>query len=452
MGIRHLQAFLLFLGMTIGYSMRVNMFVAIVAMANSSTANPDFEDYGWDADEKATILSSFFWGYTVMQLPSGYLANVWSGQKLLASGVLICGVFNLLMQAAAHYGDVIAVCACRVGMGLSQSCLLPCIHTLLSKWVPPNERARLGTFAYAGAQFGTVFALPVSGWVAASSLGWPFVFYIFGGLAIIWSILFFIFGADSPSEHRSISIEEKSYIVQSLMIDQEIQEISTEKLKVPWKSILTSVPMWAIIITHCGQNWGYWMLLTGMPNFMNAILGYNIQKNGTMSALPYLVMWILSFPLSWLADFALRKGISRSIVRKICNTMAFWGPAVALLVLGLEPGVKDTIAVAILVVAVALNAGALCGFQINHIDLSPNFSGTMMSITNCLASIVAVAEPLLVSKIITKETDASQWSTVFFLSAGIYFTANLVFLIFGQAVVQSWNDPKVKNHRTNEKM
>lgn len=42
-GIRHVQALLLFLGMTIGYSLRVAMSVAIVPMANATTANPDIE-------------------------------------------------------------------------------------------------------------------------------------------------------------------------------------------------------------------------------------------------------------------------------------------------------------------------------------------------------------------------------------------------------------------------
>lgn len=74
----------------------------------------------------------------------------------------------------------------------------------------------LGTFAYAGAQFGTVIAMPISGFLAASKVGWPSIFYVFGVLAIVWSTLFFLCGADSPSSHRTISREEKEYIEDSL--------------------------------------------------------------------------------------------------------------------------------------------------------------------------------------------------------------------------------------------
>jgi len=90
------------------------------------------------------VLSSFFWGYVVTQVPSGYIANVWSAQKLLGIGMLICGVLKVITPVVADHWGLTAVLVCRVGMGLAQACLLPCIQTLLSKWVPPAERARLG--------------------------------------------------------------------------------------------------------------------------------------------------------------------------------------------------------------------------------------------------------------------------------------------------------------------
>lgn len=42
-GVRHLQAFLLFLGLTLAYAMRVNLSVAIVAITDRHAANPEFD-------------------------------------------------------------------------------------------------------------------------------------------------------------------------------------------------------------------------------------------------------------------------------------------------------------------------------------------------------------------------------------------------------------------------
>lgn len=78
----------------------------------------------------------------------------------------------------------------------------------------------LGTFAYAGGQFGTVITMPIAGVLATSRIGWPSIFYIFGALAIVWSVAFFFYGADAPADHRGISQEERMFIEESLKTDE----------------------------------------------------------------------------------------------------------------------------------------------------------------------------------------------------------------------------------------
>ena len=41
---------------------------------------------------------------------------------------------------------------------------------------------------------------------------------------------------------------------------------------VPWKSMLMSKPVWAIIVAHFAENWGFYTLLTGLPRFMTGEL------------------------------------------------------------------------------------------------------------------------------------------------------------------------------------
>lgn len=112
-------------------------------------------------------------------------------------------------------------------------------------------------------------------------------------------------------------------------------------------------------------------------------------------------MLILTIPVSFLSDWSGKKGVSRGLSRKVCNTIGHWGPALAILSLTFAPLNHTTLPVIILIIAVGLNAGSICGFQINHIDLSPNFAGILMSITNCVASIIAILAPLIVGEIVT---------------------------------------------------
>jgi len=42
LGVRHLQVFLLFFALTVAYALRVNLSVAVVAMTDAASVNPNF--------------------------------------------------------------------------------------------------------------------------------------------------------------------------------------------------------------------------------------------------------------------------------------------------------------------------------------------------------------------------------------------------------------------------
>ncbi|XP_069689794.1 putative inorganic phosphate cotransporter isoform X2 [Periplaneta americana] len=437
-GVRHLQTLLMFLCLTVAYSLRVNLSVGIVAMMDRNTTGVDFPEYHWSQQTKSTILSSFFWGYVITQVPAGQLGQRFGPKILLTGALFMCSLFSILTPLAAEVGDWGLVCGARVIQGLSQGFVFPSIHTLLSSWTPTEERGRLATYVYAGAQVGTILAMSACGALSSSVIGWPSVFYIFGGLGIGWAILWAFLGADRPGTHNFISEEEKLYIETNLG-----STVSTNsKRKTPWIGIFTSVPMWALIIAHCGQNWGFWTLLTEMPSYMDKVLNFDLSSNGLLSALPYLVMWLMSFVFSWVSDILhTRQLIGLSASRKIFNSIGHWIPGVALIGLAFSSKDNTTGAVALLTLAVGVNSATYLGFQLNHIDLSPNYAGTMMGITNCAANIMSIIAPLLVGYIVTDEASETQWQIVFFISSGIYFAGNLIFVLFGKAEIQPWNEP-----------
>ncbi|KAK7866131.1 hypothetical protein R5R35_004780 [Gryllus longicercus] len=449
LGARHLVAFMLFLCLAVAYALRVILSVAIVAMCrdcgDDKDINDDFPAYDWSS-KKDTILSSFFWGYVVTQVPGGIVAQRVGGAPLLVASLGLTSAVSLLTPLAAD-GGWGWMCAGRVVQGLAQGLVFPSVHTLLAKWSPPDERGRLATYVYAGAQVGTIVAMASSGALAASAIGWPSIFYIFGSVGVAWAVLWFFLGGNSPATHRWCSERERTYIEESLGDTSAIVRPPT-----PWGKIMTSVPMWSLIIVHCGQNWGFWTLLTEMPSYMNSVLGFELSKNGLLSALPYFVMWILSFVFSWTSDFANKKQwLKLTTSRKLFNTIGHWGPACALLGVGYVE--EKASAVALLTVAVGLDAATYVGFQVNHIDLSPNFAGSMMGVTNCAANIMSIIGPLLVGVLVPPEEQSNPeaWRVVFFLASGIYFVGNLLFVIFGSAELQPWNTPRETRGNDEEK-
>lgn len=97
----------------------------------------------------------------------------------LGWGMFINSVFGFLVPIAAREGGVLWLIIVRFIQGLGEGPIVPCTHAMLAKWIPPNERSRMGAFVYAGAQFGTIVSMPLSG-LLAEYVDWDSIFYVFG--------------------------------------------------------------------------------------------------------------------------------------------------------------------------------------------------------------------------------------------------------------------------------
>lgn len=96
------------------------------------------------------------------------------------------------------------------------------MHCLWSKWSPPNERSRLATFALSGSYIGSVAALSLGGLIG-KLVNWQAIFYVFGAGGFLWSILWFLYVYESPSEHENIDNDEKLFIESSLSYVSELE-------------------------------------------------------------------------------------------------------------------------------------------------------------------------------------------------------------------------------------
>jgi len=76
----------------------------------------------------------------------------------------------------------------------------------------------MGAFIYAGAQFGTIISMPLSGLLSEYGFagGWPSIFYVFGACSTIWCIAYFFLVYEDPSSHPRIDPDERKYIVHTL--------------------------------------------------------------------------------------------------------------------------------------------------------------------------------------------------------------------------------------------
>jgi len=355
--------------------------------------------YSFTEKEKSYMLSSFFWGYIVTQVPGGYIAQRYGAKLLLLVGLASCAILTLLTPLSLKLGGWQALCVIRALEGLTQGAVHPATHSLLSKWAPANERGMLATICYSGAQFGTILMLASSGFIADSFVGWPAIFYCGGACGFLWVVFWWIYSASTPEEHRSITREELKFIEESRS-DGKMQD-SHKLAPTPWIPIFTSMPFMSLLIVHCTHMFGFWILLTQIPSYMKNIYGKDINSSALLSSLPYVVMMLLSFFFVWLSkQLQKNKSLSLSFNRKFFNSIGHWIPMCSLIALGYVPRENATLAVVLLTLTVGISAATYLGFQVNHIDLSPNYAGTLMGLTNAAANVMSALAPLAVGLII----------------------------------------------------
>lgn len=432
---RYMISILALLGFANVYALRVNLSVALVAMV-TKTSTLDEEgkmepaEFNWSSETQGIVLSSFFYGYIITQLPGGFLALKFGGKNLFGLGILSTAVLTLLTPVAAR-GSVGLLVALRVLIGLCEGVVFPANHAVWTKWAPPLERSKLATIAVSGAHIGTVIAMPLSG-VLAQHLGWASVFYVFGCMGIVWAIVWFLFVKSSPAEDPNISEEERLYIETSLANDEQEKDV-----KVPWKAIFTSLPVWAIVVAHFSENWGFYTLLTELPSFLKYRLDFDLSRAGFVSALPYLVMAITIQTGGHIADCLRRKQIlSTTVVRKLFNSFGFTCQGICIIIAGYTT--NWLVAVVCLTLAVGGGGFAFSGFYVNHLDIAPPFAGILIGITNTVATLPGIISPLLTGVIVQHQSHASEWRIVFYLGGLIYFTGAIFYCIFSSGNKQTW--------------
>ncbi|XP_041979313.1 sialin [Aricia agestis] len=446
-----------FLGFANVYAMRVNLSVAIVAMINSttvpsndssldvcptsepsnSTIPPKPGDFNWTPEQQSIILGSFFYGYVLTQVPGGRIAEKFGGKLVYGVGVLLTAIFTILSPIAA-FVDFKFFIVVRVLEGLGEGVTYPAMHAMLARWIPPLERSKFAAYVYAGSNIGTAISLPISGWLCTLDFGggWPLCFYLFGGLGVVWFVAWMFLIYDTPQKHPRICPKEVEFITQSIAPQEE------HTASIPWCKFITCLPLWAILIAQCGQSWLFYTQLTELPTYMNNILHYDIVSNSVLAAIPYLTSWISGILISIFADFLLSKGyMSRLTSMKLWNTVAAFVPAFGLL--GIAWAGCDRIAVMILLNVTSAFGGAVyAGNQMNHIDLSPQFAGTMYGITNAASNICGFLAPYVTGSIISGQQTLGQWREVFYLGAAIDLGANLFYLFFASTEEQDWSRPE----------
>ncbi|XP_055847002.1 sialin-like [Episyrphus balteatus] len=449
-----------FLGFIAVFSMRSSMSIGIVKMVNHTaiphinSASSDHTcptksnitthqqksegEFIWDEPTQGIVLGSFFYGYVVTQIPAGRMAEIYGGKMIYGIGVLTCGIFTILTPFAARW-NLLALLVVRFVAGLCEGVTYPAIHVMMSRWIPPLERSTFSAFAYCGAYMGHFISSPLVGWLCSMEFldGWPLGFYVTGMFGLLWFGFWIWLVYDWPSTHPRISSKELTYIEKFVKLRQD--EVEDEETNTPWFEIMTCLPLWAIVITQFGWLWVLCDLMLELPTYMHDILKFDIQSNATLSGLPSLAIFVIGYICSTLSELIL-KNTKISLINsyRLWNSIGMVIPALGLIGVTYV-GCNGFWAMFMLAGLGGFTGATNASIQLNHIDLSPKYAGTLYAITSTIGCMSGFIAPYVRGWIISEENTLAQWRYVFYLPAGLILLGNLFYLKYVSTEEQSWS-------------
>ncbi|EEB14003.1 sialin, putative [Pediculus humanus corporis] len=410
---------------------------------NNTRSNDTFDSggspkYPWDAYIQNLILGCFFWGYICTELPGGRMAEVFGARRIFGYATMCASVLTLVTPLACNI-SYIAVILLRVVLGFMLGVTWPAIPPICSKWIPPLERSKFMANMMASS-LGAALTMPLCGFLI-SFFGWESVFYVTGVIGFLWSVVWFLVVFDTPAQHPRITVQEKNFIENAIGTTSG----PGKPHAVPWKNILTSVPVWSIIITHACSVYGYFTVINQLPTFTKYILHYNIKANGLLSSLPYLGKYVFAVITSYLADYFRKTNkLTTTATRKIFTSFAVIVPGF-LMIIQVYFGYDKIASIVIFTLALTVNGGVTAGYLSNGLDIAPNYSGTIFGLANTLSSLGGFLSTLMVGTLTQDNQTYQQWQIVFWILSGTYFFGGVVFLIWGTGELQDWNSPKEKS-------
>ncbi|CAF3970941.1 unnamed protein product [Adineta steineri] len=476
---RFLLALLVCFAFVVQYAQRINLSIAIVCMVNKTKSNFELEpknnmiqnhtistvrrtslffnekQFFWNEWDQQIILGSYWAGYLLTLIPSGWLSMTMGAKRMCAMAICISSLATIALTSIYFLknNSLIIVVSLRILIGAAHGTLFPVTYTLWSQWAVPNERGTLTSIGFCGTNIGTSFIVLVGGVLCRyMNSGWIHIFLLSGILGFVWLPLWMWQVSDTPEHHRSISNTERDYIQN--IIGKNTQNKNRRPISIgslPWKNIVRSKAVIALVISELCNLFGLFFFLSNFGKILTEIHRIPTQYTGYILACGFMFMMAGSLSAGITADNLVRKNlISLNNVRKLFNALTTFIPCLCMIAFCFCDE-KHQILGVLTVIVFLLGSGFAygSGYIVIFSDIVPAYSALIFGIATTISSFNAVIGNLIAG-ILIKNSTLHDWRKLFILFFIVYLVGGIIFLIFGSALPEPWGTFKAQQQVQEE--
>lgn len=252
--------------------------ICYVDRTNISFALPHLEvDMGLTGAQQGFVSGVFFWGYLLLQVPAGYIAERWSARTWV-------GILMVLWSAAAVSAglthDFTQLVIARFLLGVAEGGVQPALMATIRAWFPFAERSRAYAMFKLYTPIAAIIAAPFSG-LLLSYGNWRWMFVIQGGAPLVIGLIAWLrYMRDTPEKAEYLSATERVHLAESRN-GEPVQTRGT------FKGAFRSAMVWRFALIYTLTQLGLLGLSMWLPSLLREAFHTDLAV-GLVAMLPQL--------------------------------------------------------------------------------------------------------------------------------------------------------------------
>jgi sugar phosphate permease len=391
----------------------------------SNTAPLISQEFGFSKATMGVIFSAFVCAYALFQVPGGWLGDRFGPRKVLTGIMTYRAVIAVLTTKGMGFSSF---CTARFLLGVGEAGAFPTATRAMQMWFPRQERGLVQGVSHAASRFGAAVGPPLAVMIMIH-YGWRVVFYVIGGISLLWSLVFSILYRNSPEEHKQVSQSELALIRGVAESGESSPARVPKRPTVPWKILLKHPNMWALMCGYFTYLYSLWIFLSWLPSYLVSYRGFTLLKMGAYASLPLGAGVLGDAVGGWLTDFLLVKTRNVKLARRSVAIMGMLGCVVLILPAALTA--NPYTAVYCLTGAMFFLETIIGPSWAVPMDIGGEYSGTVSGMMNMGGQIGGALSPTVFGILVAR----GSWVAPFVVAACL--------LLIGAGIWAFWIDPEV---------
>jgi MFS family permease len=386
---------LLFVAVLVNYIDRSNLSIAAVPM---------MKDFGISPASMGTLLSAFFWTYSLMQIPGGYLVDRFDVKWVYAGAFLLWSLASASVGVAQTFRQVLLL---RLVLGFAETVAHPASIGFIQRSFKGSEQGLPTSIYLAGMQLGPALGSFV-GALVLQQRGWRWLFLITGFGACVWLVPWLAL-APGQRNHPPFPSPRQPGLS-----------------RVFWRALFANSLAPALLVGAFFYTYYWYFCLTWLPSYLVIARRLSFLKMGTFTAIPLGGMAIVSIIAARVGDRLIARRGEALLIRKrfvVCGFL-LGSSIVVLPLLGSNAAVLIVLMISLLGIGIAsANYWAL-----TQVIAPQGAIGRVIGCQNTVANAAGICAPL-VTGLLVDRTGRFDWAIVAAGASLLVAAASFGFLV-----------------------